>query len=451
MFFTVSALLVIGAFCLLGTLSAGRVRTAGEYAVAGRSAGAFSVTGIIMGALVAGGSTIGTVQMAYESGLSAWWFTFGSGIGCALLGLRFAGPVRRSGLSTLPEFLERNYGYPTALLTLSGSIFGTLISVAAQFLAGAALLRSVLPISVETAAFLLALMILAFIFAGGLKSFGAVGNAKTVMLYLLLVLCCVKVLSLGQTPGALFHDLPLSPWFNPFGRGLGKDLGACASLITGILCTQIYMQAVFAASDERQARRGCLVAAVLIPPLGLMGIWVGLALRNAGVAIEGAQALPYFLKTYFHPAISGALWAGLAITVVGGAAGLCLGVATNLSLDVYTRIPGVDKNSAQTLRFSRAAVVLAVALAAVMGLALRGDQILSLSYVAMGFRGAGMVVPFVAAILRPGLLSSKEAFASALLGLGAMLAAWLFASGLEPLFIGLAASLLPMVWRRVRG
>ena len=271
------------------------------------------------------------------------------------------------------------------------------------------------------------------------------------MLYLLLVLCCAKALSFGQTPGVLFRDLPLSPWFNPLGRGLGKDLGACASLITGILCTQIYMQAVFAASDERQARKGCLVAAVLIPPLGLMGVWIGLALRNAGVAVEGAQALPYFLKTYFHPAISGALWAGLAITVVGGAAGLCLGVATNLSLDVCTRFPGVDKNSTRTLRFSRAAVVLAVAVAAFMGLVLRGDQILNLSYVAMGFRGAGMVVPFVAAILRPGLLSPKEAFASALLGLGSMLATWFFVSGLEPLFVGLTASLLPVAWRKVRG
>lgn len=450
MLFAVSALLVIGAFCLIGALSSGKVRSASDYAVAGRGARALSVAGILMGVLVAGGSTIGTVQMSYEWGLSGWWFTLGSGIGCALLGLRFAGPVRRSGLSTLPEFMERNYGYPTALLTLAGSIVGTLISVAAQFLAGMALLRSVVPISPGPAAILLSGMILAFIFSGGLKSFSAVGNAKTVMLYLMLVFCCYKASSLGQTAGALARDLPFSPWFNIFGRGLGADVGAGASVLVGIFCTQIYMQAVFAAVDEREARRGCLIAAALIPPLGLMGVWIGLALRNAGVEIEGAQALPYFLKTYFHPAISGALWAGLAITVVGGAAGLSLGVATNLSFDVYLRIPGVNRDEKRLLPLSRAMVVLAVAVAAFMGLSLQGAQILGLSYVAMGLRGAGMIAPLIAAILRPGLLSRKDAFASASLGIGAMFAAWLLGSGVEPLFVGLAASLLPLVRRLAR-
>lgn len=450
MLFAVSALLVAGAFCLAGTLSSGRVKTAGDYAVANRSSGAFSVAGVIMGALVAGGSTIGTVQMAYETGLSAWWFTLGSGIGCALLGLRFAGPVRRSGLSTLPEFIERSYGSPTALLTLTSSIAGTLISVAAQFLAGSALLRSVLPVSLETATLLLALLILAFIFMGGLKSFGTVGKAKTVALYLLLAACCAKAFSMGQTPGALTGGLPFSPWLNPFGRGVGKDLGACLSLVAGILCTQIYMQAVFAASDEREARRGCMIAAFLIPPLGLMGVWVGLAMRSAGIVVDGAQALPYFLRAYFHPAIAGALWMGLAITVVGGAAGLCLGVATNLSLDVFARVSGVDRNSALALRLARISVVLAVCAAALMGLAFRGDQILNLSYAAMGLRASGMTAIFAAAILRPGLLSPRSALASAVLGLGAMLAAWVFFPGAEPLFAGLGASAAPLLWSLAR-
>lgn len=454
MVFALSALGAFGAFIMIAVFSSGRIKTAGDYAMAGGRAGALSVGGILLGVVVAGGSTIGTVQMSYQLGVSAWWFTLGSGVGCVLLGLRFAGPLRRSRVSTLTGFLERSFGYPTAVLTLASSVLGTLIAMAAQFLAGVALIRSAWPVSAELASFLLCALILAMIFSGGIASFGAVGAAKAAALYLLLVACCVKAASMGQTPGVLFAELPGHPWFNIFARGPDKELGAFFSVLAGILCAQIYIQAVLSASDERAARRGALMAAFLTPPLGLMGIWIGLALRNAGVEIEPAQALPYFLRAYFHPAAAGALWAVLAITVIGGAAGHALGVATNLSHDVYRRFmegKGDARHVSGALRLSRALVVVAVALSACIALALRNDLILTLSYLALGLRSAGMAVPLVCAIFFPGALSPKSALLSSVLGLGTAVAAWLFSANIDPLILGLGASLLPLLWPKRRG
>lgn len=447
MLFQISALLTIMAFCLLGFFFSRKIKNVDEYAVAGRGASVASVAGILLGVLVAGGSTIGTVQMAYQWGIAAWWFTLGSGIGCALLGLRLAGSMRRSCLSTLPGLLEQNYGYRTVLLTFVGSVSGTLLSVAGQFLAGAALLRSALPISLELATLFFGVLVLSLIFTGGIKTLSTVGNAKVAVLYLTLVACCIKAVLMGQTPGVLVRTLPFSPWFDFFARGVGKEVGALLSVLAGILCTQIYMQAVFSASDEATACRGCLVAGVLMPPLGFMAIWVGLALRSTGVDIDPAQALPYFLKTYFHPAIAGVFWAGLTIAVVGGAAGLSFGIATNLSFDICLCFQrgNAERNARKTLLLSRVVVVFVVVVSAAFSLALKGDLILELSYVAMGLRGAGMVVPLVAVILYPDLLSPGEAFVSAFLGLGATLATWIFIPSAEPLIVGLGASLLPVV------
>lgn len=438
--FMLAALAVIGAFCAVGAAASGTIKSANAYEMASRKAGALSVTGIVMGALVAGGSTIGTVQMAYLYGLSGWWFTLGSGIGCLVLGLCFARPLRRSGLVTLPQFMERHYGAPTALLTLVGSSLGTLLSIIAQFIAGVALLQSVFPASQGIATAALSVMILAFIFTGGLKSFSVIGNAKTVLLYLLLILCAAKAASLGFSPEAFARDLATRPWFGVFERGVGADVGACVSLLIGVLCTQIYIQAVFAARDEGAARTGCLVASVLIPPLGLMGVWIGSAMRASGVVVDAAQALPVFLNAHFSPVVAGALWAGLAITVVGGAAGLTLGVATNLSRDLYMKIPGANLSDACVLRMSRGAVVLVVAISAFSALAMKGSLILQLSYVGMGLRGAGMFVPLVMAIFRPGRLTRRWAFFLSSCGLGSMLLAPLIFPGVEPLFVGLAVS-----------
>jgi SSS family solute:Na+ symporter len=173
-----------------------------------------------------------------------------------------------------------------------------------------------------------------------------------------------------------------------------------------------------------------------------MAVWIGLAMRNAGIEAEAAAVLPYFLNTYFHPAVSGVFWAGLAITIVGGASGLCLGIATNISLDIVPRVTGLGKNDSRVLWVSRAAVILTVTAGAVMALLMKSAYILHLSYIGMGLRGAGMAVPFIAAILRPGLLTGTAAFASALSGLVFMMISWIFIPNAEPLFVGLTAAVV---------
>ncbi|MCD7749540.1 MAG: sodium:solute symporter family protein, partial [Oscillospiraceae bacterium] len=72
--------------------------------------GAPIVAGIIIGTLVGGSSTVGTAQLAYNYGLSAWWFTLGGGIACVVLGLFYAKPLRRSGCMTLTGILGREFG-----------------------------------------------------------------------------------------------------------------------------------------------------------------------------------------------------------------------------------------------------------------------------------------------------------------------------------------------------
>ena len=68
---------------------------------ASASNGTAIVAGIIMGTLVGGSATVGTAQLAYHYGMSAWWFTLGGGLACLVLALGFIGPWRRSGSQTL--------------------------------------------------------------------------------------------------------------------------------------------------------------------------------------------------------------------------------------------------------------------------------------------------------------------------------------------------------------
>ena len=125
--------LIIG----IGIYSGRKVKSAADFSSGGSRAGAWIVCGAIMGTLVSGQATIGTAQLAYTMGLSAWWFTLGSGIAFILMGFFYAGRLRATGLETIPQYLQRNYGSRAAeaagLISSAGILFSVVASCFFRF------------------------------------------------------------------------------------------------------------------------------------------------------------------------------------------------------------------------------------------------------------------------------------------------------------------------------
>lgn len=82
-FIVLTTALVLGVGVYAGT----RVKSAADFSTGGGKAGTSLIAGTIMGTLVGGNATIGTAELAFNFGASAWWFTLGAGIGCLILGL----------------------------------------------------------------------------------------------------------------------------------------------------------------------------------------------------------------------------------------------------------------------------------------------------------------------------------------------------------------------------
>ena len=85
-------LLIIG----VGAYSGKKIKTASDFLTGGGKVSSWIVCGSIMGALVSSQATIGTAQLAFHYGLSAWWFTLGSGIGCLVLALGYTKRMRKT-------------------------------------------------------------------------------------------------------------------------------------------------------------------------------------------------------------------------------------------------------------------------------------------------------------------------------------------------------------------
>ena len=171
------------------------------------------------------------------------------------------------------------------------------------------------------------------------------------------------------------------------------------SMIVGVISTQIYLQAVFAARDVRAARNGALFGALIVPPVGVLGIIVGLYLRGHDPQLAGqaVQALPYFINQFFPPVVAAFFSAGLLIVVLGTGAGLVLGVTTNFYMDFFHQAKWV-RNLGSDPMLIRLCSVAVLGLSITLVFSGLDSAILKWSYLSMGLRGSAVFAGLVLAV-----------------------------------------------------
>lgn len=438
----------------VGVYSGKQVKSASDFATGGRSAGAGIVAGTIIGTLVGGASTIGTSQLAFNFGFSAWWFTLGGGIGVLIMALFLAKPLYESGISTLPQLISREYGGKCATTATLLTSVGSFLSIVSQVLSGITLITSVSALGNGISTLLVIALMLCYVIFGGVLGAGMVGIAKTILLYISVGVCgVIAVISQGGL-GAFTSALPADQYFSLVARGPAVDLGAGVSLILGVMTTQAYIQAVVSAKTLKHSRNGLFLSAILIPLVGVGGIFIGMYQRlncafepgTAEFKMAAAQALPNFVLDHLPPLLAGAVLATLLVAVVGTGAGVSLGISSMFCNDVYKKY--INKNASDTKSLLVARLVVAVVLgaAALFTLGDLGAMILDWSFMSMGLRGAVAFGPLLTALFLKGRIGNNFAFASMIVGpILVVVGKFVLPAGIDPLFLGLAASILVLV------
>lgn len=378
-------------FCVLILKNQRRVVNGSDFSVAGRSLSATQVSWVIIGTLVGGVSTIGTVQSAYDHGVSAWIFTLGSGISCFILGCFFAAALRREQVTTISELLGRYFGQNFQYYCSMLNSCGMFIHIIAQYLAAMAILNSAFHFPLPVSLFITMVLMGFFVISGGISGAGIVGEIKFFLLYAIMIVCAVIALIKGGGFTGIIAQLPKGTNFlDFFSNGIETTTIDIVSMITGVLSTQIYLQAIFSAKTIREARNGAFLTAIVIPPIGILGIIIGLFLRANCPELEGnsAQALPFFFQYTLPPAMAAFCSAVLFLAVLGTGAGLVLGVTTNIYMDGIRRL--FTKEPVHSLSIIRLCTIAVLILSGAVVLAGFSTTILRWSYLSMGFRGASV-------------------------------------------------------------
>ena len=403
---------------LPGIWAARRVKSADDYNVGGRSSGVGLVAGTIIGTIVGGAATVGTAQLGFKLGLTAWWFTLGSGIALLLMAAFYAVPLRRSSLTTVAEYLVTDYGKPAGWLATFSACAGIFFSIVASTLTALHLIAGLFGVPLLAAAAIVIavtfkiVLIFASIFVGGFLAYVDMGHWQ-----------------------GLTQSFAAYPWFSLFGRGVEDGLVSLGSMIVGVISTQTYVQALFSARDTKTAAVGCCAAALIVIPVGLPSVMIGMFMHLHHPEINSIDALPLYLVTYLPQWLGGIGLGAVLLSALGSIAGLALGVGTMISRDIVSKI-WLKATSAGQLWASRLSV-LAVSVAAMVFVFMHLDSsVLEWNYLSMALRGSGIFLPLTFCIFFPGRVRASMGVAA----MGAGIFAALFWKHISPWEIN---SLLP--------
>lgn len=481
----IGVILTVSLLIVISWLSGRKVKDAKSFTTGGTS-GSWMVCGALLGTLAGGQSTIGTAQLAFCYGLSAWWFTIGAGLGALVLGLFYAGPLRRSGCSTLLEVVSHEYGRAAETVGSLLFLIGIFISIMSQVLSSSAMIGSLFGIPTLWASIIGAVLIMLLVLFGGIRSAGASGIVKLILLYLCSIVAGVVVWRVAGGFTGLRHGVdaiyqsPALTRFNdlsdiesihhrygsPFARGAFKDLGGCLSLILGVVCTQSYAQCIWSAADTPKARRGALLCSLFMPIIGAACTLVGIYMRGhyvtadeltalqtagetlpdgIGVIENSAQAFPAFILKHLPAWLGGLMLGTMLINILGCGSGLTLGAATILVRDVYDNLKrrmGITKSSISQLTQTRLSIVGILTAAVIAALLFHSTFINDLGFLSLGLRAVAILFPLSLALWCPGRFKPRRVLLSMPIGVAALLIAKFTSLPGDAIYYGLGASLI---------
>ena len=464
---------------VVGIMSSKKVKTAADFSHAGGKAGTWVVCGTIMGTLIGGQSTVGTAQLAFTYGISAWWFTLGAALGCVVLAIGYVVPLRRSGCTTLLEVVSKEYGKKAEVLGSVLCSLGMFVSVVAQILSASALLMTLFPMRFYMAAATSCLIMMIYVVFGGLWSAGIGGVVKLILLCVSTLAGGIIVLTLTdgyhglmtsieeligalvETQGGVSHENINDRYNNLLARGAAKDIGSCLSVILGVLATQSYAQGIWAAKTDSVARKGAMISAVLTIPIGAACVLIGLYMRGHYVTVEEldvmtaagrslpgdigvmattAQAFPVFITHRMPEFLGGIVLGTLLITIIIGGSGLTLGASTILVRDVFMKINPTLSESSKNLKISRLTIVGILLMSVIVAATFSGSFINDLGFLSMGLRATAVFLPLTLALFFSKRFKYQWIVVSIIAGTAVLVVSQFIQLPVDGIFVGLTVA-----------
>jgi len=314
------------------------------YLLAGRNLPFWIVAPLLTGLAIGGASTIGVAERAYKVGISAGWYNAAWAAGALVVGLIAAHRYRKLEVCTLPELFEKHYSVSGRVIGVMGQLVLQLVITSLQYVAGGAILSSLLPdvFSFQTGMLVTAVVFVGITLIGGFWAAGLTNIVNVVFIYAGVILGAVMAVGKVGGFGEIVARLPSGhPGFDLGAIGWGLVIAWFVVMCTTVFSVQSIVQISFAAKDSRSARRGFILGGLIILPVGFISAVIGVAAAILHPGIIPTEALPRTVLS-LSPFVAGIILAGLWAADVSTASALLVGSATLVVGDLIKRFVAPD-------------------------------------------------------------------------------------------------------------
>lgn len=428
------------------------VRGSGDFFVAGRALTAPLIFSTVLAANIGAGTTVAAAGLAYDQGISAWWWNGSAAIGSLVLacciGPRIWRLASQHGFYTAGDFLEFRYNGTVRGVVGAFIWLGTLSILAGQLIAGAAVLSVVGGLSKEAGVLIGAVVMTGYFVAGGLLSSAWVNLVQLVVLIGGFLVAMPLVSTAVGGPAAI-SSMPVPHpeyWDFMYSTGTGMSGWAMVAILTpAFIVSPGLLQKAYGARDARAVRLGIGLQGLAQMIFAFVPVFFGLAARAAQLEITNPNlVLPTVLVSELPPVVGAIGLAAVFSAEVSTCDAILFMLSTSLSKDLYKRFVNPAADDRRVLLVARLAAV-AGGLGGVI-LAIQLETVIAALGIFYSLLSVSLFVPVVGGLFtrRAG---PAEALASMAAGIGTLLYFTYVRGGmglglLNPNLLGLAAAAL---------
>jgi len=328
---------------VIGLYFARREQTGSDYFLAGRNIGWLAIGCSLFATNISSEHFIGLAGTGASSGLAVGHIEWMACFILLLLGWFLAPLYLKSGVYTMPEFLEMRYNRSCRVYLTTISIIAYIMTkISVTLYAGGLLLNLILGWDMLTSACVMVILAGIYTIAGGMKAVIYTEIIQTVMLIIgasILTLLGLKevggISGLKATlPADYFHMF--KPVSDPYFPWTGIIFGA-PILAVWYWCTdQVIVQRVLSARNIQQARCGTILAGFFkILPVFIL-ILPGMITLALFPGTRGDEAYPTIVISYLLPSgVRGIVVASLLAAMMSSLASVFNSSSTMLTMDFY--------------------------------------------------------------------------------------------------------------------
>ena len=358
---------------LIGYLASRRVKTSGDFMLAGRSLPIMLSTAALFATWFGSETVFGASSQFLEGGLYAVIEDpFGAALCLLLFGLVYARPLYRMNLLTLGDFFKVRYGKRTEFIAALFIVPSYLGYIAAQLVAMGLILNVVTGMETWIGVTISAFVVTFYTYTGGMWAISVTDFIQGILIIVgLAALAFVMsdkaggaMVVLKEVPAADLRFLPRFEFYEVIAW-----LAAWSVLGLGSIPSQDVFQRVMSSGSENTAMRSCFYAAGLYLTVAMLPLFISLCTKHLyPTQLDGDTqlTLPKMVLEHTGLGIQVVFFGSLLSAIMSTTSSAILAPAAILSENIIKPMYGSRLGDAGLLTVTRISVLLFSGAATVM-------------------------------------------------------------------------------------